>query len=151
MPYSVMQAARAIGRSKSTVIRLIASGKISATRDETTGAFAIDPAELHRLFPVARSGSPDTADTAHGAAFGTSRHDPGHGAVQERLVAAEARIAEMVEAQRLRDAVIDDLRTRLDAADAERRQAQAQLTALLADQRAAPPALARRSWLPWRR
>ena len=47
-----------------------------------------------------------------------------------------------------KDAVIDDLRRRLDAESEERRR----LTMVLADMRAAPVAQpARRSWWPWRR
>ena len=49
-----------------------------------------------------------------------------------------------------RDESIRDLRSRLDAESAERRTAQAQLTALLTDQRATTPA-PRRSWWPWQR
>lgn len=68
-----------------------------------------------------------------------------------RLAVAEARIAEMSEAQRRSDDVVADLRRRLDAEAEERRR----LTALLADQRvtpqAVPPVKARQSWLPWRR
>ena len=50
----------------------------------------------------------------------------------------------MIEAARLRDDTIADLRRRLDAEAEERRR----LTAILADQRAAPE---RRRWWPWTR
>jgi hypothetical protein len=46
--------------------------------------------------------------------------------------------------------VIADLRRQRDREAEERRQAQAQLTALLTDQRPAAPAPARRSWWRWR-
>src|SRR3954470_17594587 len=45
MTYTVAEAAKAIGKSKATVFRAIAKGTISATRDDTTGAFLIDPAD----------------------------------------------------------------------------------------------------------
>src|SRR3954451_23449426 len=49
--YTLKQAAVAIGKSKPTVLRAIQSGKISALRDEMTGGWLIEPAELHRLYP----------------------------------------------------------------------------------------------------
>jgi hypothetical protein len=51
MPYTLMTAAQACGINRSTVLRAIKSGKISATKDELTGAWLIEPAELHRLYP----------------------------------------------------------------------------------------------------
>jgi hypothetical protein len=53
--YTLGQAARAVGRSKTTLGRYIKSGRLSATRAED-GAYIIDPAELHRVFHVARNG-----------------------------------------------------------------------------------------------
>ena len=43
-------AAKATGLNRSTVLRAIKSGKISATKNEH-GEWQIDPAELHRVFP----------------------------------------------------------------------------------------------------
>jgi excisionase family DNA binding protein len=61
MSYTLGMAARATGLSKSTVYRAIKAGRISASRTDS-GDYAIDPAELHRVFPpvegdAARSGS----------------------------------------------------------------------------------------------
>src|SRR5437660_6166264 len=50
MSYTVGMAARATGLSKSTVYRAIEVGRISATRTDI-GEWAIDPAELHGVFP----------------------------------------------------------------------------------------------------
>ena len=44
-------ASQATGRAKSTILRAIKSGRISATRAET-GEWSIDPAELFRVFPA---------------------------------------------------------------------------------------------------
>jgi len=44
------QAAKACGRSKSTLLNAINSGRMSAPKDDR-GRYAIDPAELHRAFP----------------------------------------------------------------------------------------------------
>lgn len=51
MRLTAKQAAEATGKSKPTILRAITNGKVSAVRDEVTGAWMIDPAELHRVFP----------------------------------------------------------------------------------------------------
>jgi hypothetical protein len=53
MSYTLGMAAPAAGLSKSTIHRTIKAGRISATRAEA-GSYAIDPAELHRVFPAAQ-------------------------------------------------------------------------------------------------
>ena len=53
MTYTLGMAARATGLSKSTIHRAIKDGRISATRTDAW-SFAIDPAELHRVFPPAQ-------------------------------------------------------------------------------------------------
>jgi len=50
MKYTAGQAATATGISKSTITRALKSGKISGQKDES-GAWEIDPSELHRVFP----------------------------------------------------------------------------------------------------
>jgi hypothetical protein len=50
MSYSLVSAAAACGINRSTVLRAIKAGKISAQRD-AQGAWKIIPAELHRVFP----------------------------------------------------------------------------------------------------
>ena len=50
MTYTLGMAARATGLSKSTIHRAIKAGRVSAGRSDT-GDYAIDPAELHRVFP----------------------------------------------------------------------------------------------------
>jgi excisionase family DNA binding protein len=45
--YTIGTAAKATGKSKSTISRDVEKGKISAVKNED-GSFAIDPAELHR-------------------------------------------------------------------------------------------------------
>ena len=51
MSYTLNEAAKAVGKSKTTIHRAIKSGKISASKLEN-GAYAIDPSELHRVFQV---------------------------------------------------------------------------------------------------
>lgn len=48
---SLSEAAKATVQSKSTIWRAIKAGRLSATRTDT-GEFQIDPAELHRVFPI---------------------------------------------------------------------------------------------------
>lgn len=48
--FTIGEAAREVGMSKSTLSRAIKAGKISAVRT-VHGAFEIDPAELFRVYP----------------------------------------------------------------------------------------------------
>lgn len=50
MKYTAGQAAKATGVATATITRALKSGKISGQKDEN-GAWVIDPAELHRVFP----------------------------------------------------------------------------------------------------
>lgn len=50
MSYTLGTAAIATGLNKSTILRSIRSGKISATRTEH-GTWSIDASELHRVYP----------------------------------------------------------------------------------------------------
>lgn len=136
MSYTVAQAAKAIGKSKNTVFRAISSGRISAARDEATGAFHIDPAELHRVFAPAATPSHEAPRVVSDGAI--------------RVAVLEARIGEKEAMIRVLERANDDLRRRLDAEAEERRR----LTALLTDQRAASSGSElgpRRAWWPWRR
>lgn len=58
MSYTLGEAAKAAGKSKTTLHRAIKSGKISASKSDD-GSYVIEPSELHRLFP---SVTPGTAD-----------------------------------------------------------------------------------------
>src|SRR5436309_7739730 len=59
MGYTLGQAAKAVGMSKTSILRSIKAGRISAGRDEL-GQWAIEPCELHRVYP------PLTDDTGTG-------------------------------------------------------------------------------------
>jgi len=48
--YTLGTAAAAAGLAKSTVLRAIKGGRLSAQRD-SNGQWSIDPAEFHRVFP----------------------------------------------------------------------------------------------------
>ena len=51
MGYTLGQAAKAVGMSKTSILRSIKAGRISAGRDEF-GQWAIEPCELHRVYPA---------------------------------------------------------------------------------------------------
>ena len=57
MPYTLGQAAKATGKSKSTLQTAIKKGRISASRDDL-GQYQIDPSELHRVYPMHRPTEP---------------------------------------------------------------------------------------------
>ena len=50
MKHTAGTAAKAVGKTKSTITKAIASGKLSAIKNDK-GAWEIDPSELHRVFP----------------------------------------------------------------------------------------------------
>jgi hypothetical protein len=114
MSYTLGEAARAVGKSKMTISRAIAAGRISAARNPD-GTYSIEPAELHRVF------SPVTPESGPGSTALMSRETD---AVTATLRELRERLAD-------KDAVIDDLRRRLDQADEERRR----LTLMLTDER----------------
>src|SRR4051812_31265256 len=111
MQLTLKQAAAATGKSKPTLLRAIQSSKLSATRDELTGAWMVDPAELHRLYPAISAGESRTDTKTHHAAE-----------LYERLLAEK-------------DRQITNLSEQLEAANEERRTTLRQLTAILTDQR----------------
>ncbi|MBV9479826.1 MAG: DNA-binding protein [Acidobacteria bacterium] len=139
MSYSLSEAAKASGKSKATIHRAIQSGRISATRDEITGSWTIDPAELHRVFsPV----PPDQAQNGH------LRQNETAGEMASLRLRLEELQQERERERSDKDSVIADLRQRLDASEEERRKVQAQLTTLLTDQR--PEPVRRRWWQRWK-
>jgi hypothetical protein len=52
MKHTAGTAAKAVGKTKSTITKAIASGKLSAIKNDN-GAWEIDVAELHRVYPPA--------------------------------------------------------------------------------------------------
>jgi hypothetical protein len=63
--FTLGTASQATGCAKSTILRAIKAGRISAARDEL-GQWSIEPVELFRCFPplVVPSATPATANTA---------------------------------------------------------------------------------------
>ena len=120
LPYSLANAAAATGLTKSTVLRAIQSGRLTARKDPF-GRWQIEPGELHRVYPPV-TGLTEAAGTAQRRATAN-------------LVTAlaEARLRASLAEQALSDAeaMIDGLRADRDA---WKEQAQR-----LAGQRSKPP------------
>jgi hypothetical protein len=108
MAYTLTEAARAVRKDKTTLLRAIRAGRVSAVRDHR-GGWLIEPAELHRIYPLVAGGDADAVGRDAPCA-----HCEG---LRARLDDAHATIA--------------DLRRRLDAEADERRR----LTAVLGDRR----------------
>lgn len=137
--YSIGQAARATGKSKSVIHTAIKKGTISATKNDD-GTYAIDPSELHRVFPPASfqngteepdSNVPEPSEPSD-FRFENGRLKGELQELRERLAGID--IQHDRERQQFTDQ-IEDLRRRLDQSEQERRDKDRQLTAVLTDQR----------------
>ena len=142
MKYTLSQAATATGKNKATIQRAIKSGKISATKN-SSGAYEIDPSELHRIFPATAQ---RVAQHENATMRNTAKKDENLSEnsalrrvaeLERELAVAEERKNGIEGQMHHLSETVDDLRKRLD-------QSEGRVTALLA----APP---KRSWLPWRR
>ena len=130
MPLSLQQAASATGKEKSTISRAIKNGRMSAIITES-GTYQIDPAELFRVFPpkpvpdestgTMQQNAPDQTGSATDETASENR------ALRVR-VELLGELVKQIESDR------DHLRSQLDEEKAERREAQAKLTALLTHQ-----------------
>lgn len=135
MIFTLRTAAIHTGTSKSTILRAIKSGRLSATRLED-GSYEIDASELERVYPAERMKQRATDAMEH--------HAPAPDVVAQAAAAAataaalEAQLEAMREIVRRADAATDELRQDRDKwrnmAEAQQRQ--------IADQRP-------RSW--WKR
>jgi hypothetical protein len=124
MGYTLGAAARACGMSKTSILRSIKAGRISAGRDEF-GQWAIEPCELHRVYPTLT----DHNDTANGT--GERAATEGDTALVEAKALLEQRISDL-------KTILDDMRAQRDdlreQRDAWQRQAEASQR-VLTDQR----------------
>lgn len=152
MSWSISQAAKETGLSKSTISRAIKAGRISASRQDD-GAYLIEPAELFRVYP--RNVAQPTSEVRHEAvrnhreeALATPLKDME--ILQIKLAMTEAMLSQERENSRRQQETVEDLRRRLDAAS-ERVLALAQPPQPLSDARhdasRTPPK--RRRWWPF--
>jgi hypothetical protein len=75
MKYTAGQAAKATGVATATITRALKSGRISGQKDDS-GAWMIDPSELHRVFPPV---SKQDSATPHTQDHATARETPERG------------------------------------------------------------------------
>ena len=113
MSYTLGQAAKATGKSKTTVQRAIKTGKISAEKDDF-GRYRIDPAELHRVFTPVSDDEPEE-----------------QGETGERT----GEIALLREQMAKNEALIEFLKNQLAESEKERRDTQEKFTTLLTHHR----------------
>ena len=111
---SATQAAKAVGKSVPTITRAIKSGKLSANRLDG-GGYEIDPSELFRVWKAVTNSNSVTQPMLE-------RETP----IEDNVLRAKLEVMD----ERLSDAqaTIKDLRDRLDAESAERRNLTAQIT-----------------------
>lgn len=153
---SPAEAAKLTGKNKTTITRAIDSGKLSAFRDDEQRLW-IEPAELHRVFPIASTDAAlvqnegnassriASSDAPKPLQMGDAKPDA------QQLLRIEALQQEISREREERDRerkqleeTVTDLRRRLDASEEERRQKDTQLTHLLTDQSKKEEALPRR-------
>jgi excisionase family DNA binding protein len=145
---SLLEAAQRVGRSKPTILRAIQAGKISASRDEHTGEWRIEPSELFRVYQPLPEGIDASVQTGDDETSRTTSTDERNGLMtgdnSTSVVVAELEAIkrqlnqeceERARERRQLEDTVSDLRRRLDASEEERRQKDAQLTHLLTDQR----------------
>jgi len=131
MGYTLGQAAKAVGMSKTSILRSIKAGRISAGRDEL-GQWAIEPCELHRVYPPLADDTGTGNDTeVRGVTGGETALAEAHA----RAGLAEARMSDF-------KSMLDDIREQRD------RWQQAERLAALAitDQRKEPASAQPQSW-----
>jgi excisionase family DNA binding protein len=115
MPLSLRQAAVQAGTSKTTILRAIKSGKLSAGRTDG-GGWAIEPSELFRVYPPDRA-VPGTA----------GQSVPGSDQTDELVAELRAQLVRM-------DRTLDDVRE-----DRDRWRSMAERLTLAAPQPIVPP------------
>ena len=120
MSYTLGEAAKAVGKSKTTLHRAIKSGKISASKTDD-GSYVIEPSELHRLYPKVTGGTVDAPSPRND----TEQHSNDLGTLRIQL---EIQEKERERERELLQETIADLR---EDRDKWRQQA----TALLEDKR----------------
>jgi hypothetical protein len=102
MGYTLGEAARATGLNKTTVLKAIRRGVISATKDDH-GQWDIQPSELYRVYPARSEGN----DAGNGLGNDGQPTDNGAAEAQQALALAEARLGDL-------KGMLDDMRAQRD-------------------------------------
>jgi hypothetical protein len=137
MSYTLGQAAKAVGMSKTSILRSIKAGRISAGRDEF-GQWAIEPCELHRVYPAL------TEETV-----------TGNGTAERAVTGGETALAEANARAALAEARLFDSKSMLEEIREQRdrwqQQAERLATLAITDQRKEPAPAQPQSWRRWLR
>lgn len=157
MTFTLSQAAKEAGKSKSIISAAIKGGRLSASRQED-GSFQIEPAELFRVFPARTAEQPEPASRTRAGTVPEHPAKPDETAVlRERVSHLEAalqrerdeRAAErakaendLADARRSRDAAVDAM----TVAQAMAREAVAAFPKQISGPVTSPP---RRRWGLW--
>lgn len=125
------EAAALCGKDPATLHRAMKKGRLSFTRSEN-GERKIDAAELERVF-----GLKDPNGEAAIAPAIARKPAQATAVLAMQLQERERERDHLLDQLADKDTTINDLRARLDRSEQERREAQARLTALIADSRPA--------------
>ena len=98
MGYTLGQAAEATGKAKSTILKSINSGRLSAERD-AVGNWSIEPSELHRVYEVLPRERDERNAAVHGEYHMESEHQAHIRELQARVDLLE-RLCKQVEGER---------------------------------------------------
>ena len=98
MGYTLGQASEATGKAKSTILKSIKAGRISAVKDDT-GNWSIEPSELHRVYEVLPRERDERNSAAHGEHHSEGEHLAHIRELQSRVDLLE-RLCKQVEGER---------------------------------------------------
>lgn len=121
--FTMGQAAKEVGTSKTSIHRAIKSGKLSASRNDD-GTFSIDPAELFRAYPrngSSRHGTGTMEQTVPDSATPVTAADA---TVTAERAAMAAQVAALERQAAMQDERIAELKEQRDAWQRQAEQAQ---------------------------
>ena len=98
MGYTLGQASEATGKAKSTILKSIKAGRLSAERD-AVGNWSIEPSELHRVYEALPRERNERNATVHGERHIESEHQAHIRELQSRVDLLE-RLCKQVEGER---------------------------------------------------
>jgi excisionase family DNA binding protein len=127
---SLREAAKEAGTSKSTILRAVKAGRLSATRTDD-GGYSIEPAELFRVYPPESRAMRQNRVTEHGAGHDASADAMADLKIRNAIIEAELGFLKDVLASERRRA--DEIRE-----DRERWHSQAERLALIAPAKPVP-------------
>lgn len=122
--YTLSAAAKAVGKSKSTVHLAIKMGRLSASRTEA-GTWLVDASELHRVFGLNVQDRPASDDPERP----DERPSTELAVLRSKVDLMEAQMTRMEDQLARERETTDDLRKRLDQEQEERRALQRQIAA----------------------